>query len=280
MKFKYIVLVFFLISLLAGFSFMSCTKDDDEPEPPTITISNFITIAYEDSIRIEWNSPEADDDGFQGFYLYVSNIDLNEISTGEYEDYCVWDTPQADTTYLLDEYAGELLDMNAKYYFAVRAELSTEDGDTFSPFYIVDTSPVILGGGTIYEFASDSVCAIAFETGETMTKYETTEPDMFLVDYPEGSFGLAIKSPHLAGIPTSWMVETQFKTLGTGTLNDFHQTTTTGFTNQEDVTAKVYAIRSGTNYVKLIITGFMGEYPERYITFNYKYQNKPNYPHF
>lgn len=273
-----------LIVVIAVFSvfIVGCGKEETKPEPTPIDApTSLLPIAYTDSIRICWaKSPQHGAEGFKGYLLYISMTDPATMSSAQLDSYKVWAEPSLDTTYLLTSYRGDSLDLNGIYYFAVRAVRTVDDRDTTSGLVITETSPVLMGMGTIFEIASDTICAFNFHNGVALRADETTpEPDFYLEDCPECGSGLALKSPHLAG--TAWTGHTYFKTMGTGTLDDYPQTTDNDWSDHTDVTMRVYAIKtSSNNFVKLVITGFGGESPNRFISFKYKLQTKPFYPHF
>lgn len=278
MRFTIFSVTLILLSLAI---FVGCSKEEEAPEPPSITAPQMTTIAYTDSIKVVWeDSPEAGESGFEGYYFYVSNTDLSDLSESELDTYLFNTTPELFNEYLLTDYGGAPLEINAIYYFGIRAVRAVDGRDTLSPLRVTETSPVIVGSGRVYEYSSDSVCAFNFEQGVAITSSETSpEPDFYLDDYPEGASGLAIKSPHLAG--DVWTgLQSQFKTLGTGNLDDYPETDDTDFADFVDVTTKVCAIRSvGNNYIKFQGT-FGGIAPNRYIDFTYKFQTRANYPHF
>jgi hypothetical protein len=270
------------LAMLALVIFAGCSKEESNPPvAPTITTPTITPIAYDDSIRLVWNkSAESGESGFVGYGLYIANVNLASIGTTD-TSYRIWTTPQNETTFLVSQFDGNPLDSNAIYYFGIYAVRTVDSGDTTSPFSVFQMSPVILGNGRIYEFASDSVCAFNFAEARAITKLETSpSPDIYLADYPAGVTGLAVQSPSVSGVP-SWTGSTVFKQLGTGNLKDYPQTEDAAFTAFVDVTTKVYAIKTSTNhFVKLVIVSFGGISPNRYIEFQYKYQTLPNYPHF
>jgi len=275
MKLKTITLFLFAI-LLFG---IGCEKEDEpEPEPPSITAPALTAIAYDDSIKVIWSdSPEADEEGFQGYLLYSAS-NISSIPE-EADSYAVWAEPQLANEYIITEFDGDSLDPNARYLFALIAVLEYQSVDTLSPMTTAETSPVQMGTARIYELESSEPCAFNFAGDTAITNTETTpDPDFFLMDYPTGANGLAIASPHLAGV--AWTSEYEIKALGTGNLDDFPDATDSDLSDRADVTIKVYQIKTGTNYAKIVISQFGGVAPNRYIDFDYKYQNKNNYPHF
>jgi len=273
---------FLLLPLVAALVlFGGCSDDDDEPTPPSIRSARDVTpIAYDESLKVAWtDSPDASSSGFLGYYIYISTSNLAAMSDSVMLDYQIWDTPQMVDEFLFSDYEGAPLDSNARYYMGVRAVLHADGKDTLSPIVVVETSPVKMGTVKIYEFASDSVCAFNFTQGLTLDKTETTpEPDLYLVDYSAGVNGLKIETPSTAGV--SWTRVTTLKTMGTGNLDDYPEPGATGFGAYADITLKVYAVKTGDNYAKLVVSNFGGISPNRWIEFSYKYQNKPNYLHF
>ncbi len=272
-----------LIALGLSVLFWGCSKEEEEPPtPPSITAPNVNTIPYTDSIRVVWkNSPEADEEGFLGYQLYISTDDLSLMSESELEACAVWDSIVLDTTYLLSSYEDSSLAINGIYYFGVRALRSTDNGDTTSPLRVVQTSPVIMGEGKIFEYSSDSVCAFNFAEGTAITSDETSPfPDIYLDTCGVCEVtGYAVKSPHLSASP--WTGHTTFKLLGSGDPDEYPQTDESDMKDYCEVSMQVYAVKTSTNfYVKMWITSFGGEDPDKYIEFKYKYQTIPDYPHF
>ena len=265
-------------------AFWGCGKEEPAPPPPSITAPELTPIPYDDSIKVVWTqSPEHTEEGFKGYLLYVSkNADLSDMDETELGTHVVFTEPVLDTEYVMTDYFGDSLEDGAIYYFGVRAVRSVESGDTMSPMVVVETSPVLLGSGRIYFIGSDTICAFNFEEGVALTPEQTDpEPDMFLDTSSTSESGLVIKSPHLAG--TVWTGESQFKILGVGNLDDFDQTDDSGWSDQVDVSSiRVSVVKTAQNhYVKLKISSFGTDEEGRYyINFSYKYQTKPNYPHF
>ena len=179
--------VFILITIFAVILILTgCSKEEEEtPEPPSITAPQLTTIAYEESIKVVWDdSPEASESGFKGYYFYVSNTNLSTLSDSELDEYLINTTPELFNEYLLTEYADTALDINGIYYFGIRAVRAVESGDTLSPLRVVETSPVIIGSGKIFEYSSDSVCAFNFEEGTAINSSETSpNPDFYFDNF-------------------------------------------------------------------------------------------------
>ncbi len=263
--------------------FIGCSKEEETPpEPPSITAPQLTTIAYTDSIKVVWeDSPEADESGFKGYYFYAANTDLSGLSESELDSFLISSTPELFNEYLLPDYGDTSLDINGIYYFGIRAVRTVDSGDTLSPLRIVETSPVIIGSGKIFEYSSDSACAFNFAESTAITSSETSpNPDFYLDTCSVCSVsGYAVKSPHLS--TSAWTGECGFKLLGTGDPDNFSDTDDSGMSDYYEISMQVYAIKTSTNYfVKMWVTGFGGEFPNKYIEFKYKYQTKVSYPHF
>jgi len=274
-----------LVALAVALAFFGCGEDETPPpSPPSITAPEVTPIPYDDSIKVVWTqSPEHNEEGFAGYYLYVSkNVRFEDMDEAELGTHLVFTSPTSDTEYLMTDYFGDTLEDGAIYYFGVRAVRTTESGDTVSPVEVVETSPVMLGGGRIYFIGSDTVCGFNFEHNIALTVDQTDpEPDMVLDTSTTSESGLEIKSPHLAG--TVWTGVSQFKILGVGNIDDFPETDDTDWDEQVDVSStRVTVVKTAQNhYVKLKITSFGTDEEGRYyINFSYKYQTKTNYPHF
>ena len=279
MRWKMGLLFFALIAVV----FIGCSEEE-QPEPPSITTPAITQIPYDDSIKVVWqNSPEVVEEGFKGYYFYISkNSNLSGMTDTELQDYLVFDSITTDTQYIMRDYQGEGLEDGAIYYFGIQAVRSVESGDTVSGLRVVQTSPVLMGEDRIYYLLSDTICAFNFSQGVAITIDQTEpEPDFYVDTSSISETGLLLKSPHLAG--TAWTGESGFKSLGIGVLDDFSETTDDNWVEEIDVSSiRIFAIKNSQNhYVKIKINNWGSDDQDRYyINFEYKYQTKTNYPYF
>lgn len=269
--------ILFLLFLISG-----CKEETTPPPPETISPPSTLTyITWDDSIKFMWSkAPEHSKDGFLGYSFYSANSPItNATPESLLNTYLLNETPVLDTFHVLRG-----LTSMYRYYFAVKS-VRTIDGQTrYSSLVSANSSPVIIGEDTIWQNGS-TVGASSYNFANGMRRWISDTmsleipPDIYF-DTSSTDQGYALKSPHLLGGVLESQI-THIKLLGSGNIDNFPETDDVGWSSIQDASMKVFAIKTvSQNYVKFEITGFGGSSPNRYITFRYKYQNIPNYPHF
>lgn len=275
-----------ILVIIWGCSETNPVKPEEEFAPPR----NLTYITDSSSVTLIWqHSPDKNLRDFLGYYVYMATTSIADIDQDSVlRRYLVNRTPLRDTICTVLN-----LRQGTRYYFHVRSVKGTDTTEysLSKASNEVDTAPVLIGSGTIYEFRSTLGNPSGFSFAEnraySMVYTNASHIDIYLgttrSDDTEGD--LVLKSPDLVSSTNpDWRTRvTQIKTLGTG-WNNFNATTDAGWNSSryELVSlGRVYAIKTPDNhFVKLEVTNLSGSYPNRTITFRYAYQPITNYTHF
>ncbi len=267
---------------------IGCEESPDEPEPeiPSRQPENLSYVTYEDSVRLIWNSAEAETlNDFVGYNVYFQAIYSIVDRTPD-----SLPVPDNHTFITETEHVVHGLTAGTRYYFHVRGIWgSVVDTATSRE---VETSPVIEGIDTVWEYDSDRYSAFYFAGGHPLSMSSTLAEsiDVYL-DIDTTTNRRVLRSPHLVEnyhdvSPGVWDDRrTQIDRLGDGDWRDFNVHSDANWGSyQEEVTAgaQVFAIHNEVNnyYVKMVIETPGGTPPNRFIVFRYAYQPKTGYDRF
>ncbi|MGB9561228.1 MAG: fibronectin type III domain-containing protein [bacterium] len=283
-----------VLKVLALFSLVlltTCTEENPvKPEEEFAPPRNLTYITDSTSVRLIWqHSTSRNLEDFLGYFVYVATQSIASIDQDSIlRRYLVNRTPLRDTTCVVTN-----LQRGTRYYFHVRAVKGTDTTEyaLSRASNEVDTAPVLIGSGTLYEFSSTLGNPSGFSFAEnraySMVYTNASHIDIYLgtTQSDDSAGDLVLKSPDLVqSAHAEWDTRvSQIKSLGTGWEN-FNQTTDAGWSaNRYELVSlgRVYAIKTPDNhYVKLEITNMSGSFPNRTVTFRYAYQPITNYGHF
>jgi len=279
-------IVFLTLLLAVSVFVLSCEEVTTKPPTEFAPPSNLQIVAIGvNSVQLAWSpSPDAGLDDFGGYIIYSSpGISYRDSLETSIPASVRRDTVAKSTTAVT--IAG--LSQNQKYFFHVRGFKT--NGDVTIGSNEVNAAPRPEGTVMLYEFASELgfPSAFDFDQGEAVSMVWANKDliDIYLgtSDAQDQEGLLWIKSPHLVSSANDWTERTSLiKILGTGPFDSYTSVTDEDWTDHAEVQqGTVIAVKTPDNrYAKIKITGYLGQFPNRTVQFQWAYQPIPNYPRF
>ncbi|MBN1756206.1 fibronectin type III domain-containing protein [bacterium] len=273
----------FLLALLLGMLILfGCSEEAEEPLDTNPRNLDYIT--YDDSVGLSWDHCEAySESDFLGYFVFMANVSLLGYAVDTLPE------PYNSDPVTASEIRVDSLEQGTKYYFHIRSAFGTYDAYTLGdPSNEVQTSPIVFGMDTLYEFDSPDPSAYYFEGQHRLSMNHIYSDSIDLFLGTDGSGNLAFKSPHIVDTdhPEYWEERiTQIKKLGSGNWLEYNQTLDSGWNANYfetiGLSGEVFVVKTPNNhFVKVVISGSSGTTPNRMVEFRFAFQPRVGYNHF